>query len=258
MFIRILLLNLQKQKKASLFIAFTVQPISKSFERMVRRLLRQGLPDTICSITLVAFQNRYAGQSIQFFAEQLLEKIKQNHHQRVIFLGHSRGGLVCAYLAEFLAATNQITVEAIKTFGTPFYGSYLAIAPLSWFSTSVEQMQTNNEFNTRLVERILISAVKYYFFVANDDYIVTADSSSIPDYVLNNPDSLIILKTTHGHLSMLSSHEAVKEVRAILFKVTKVVDPRESCSPSFQERQDCWRDDDEVEESIRTLFPENS
>ena len=206
----------------------------QAFARMARRLLRKGLPEDICSINLVAFHSRYAGNGIDFFANQLLEKIKANNHQRVILLGHSRGGLVNGYLAEFLAKENNIQVEAVVSFGTPFYGSYLALAPLSWFSASVQQMQVNNEFNGKLVERILISSIPYYFFVANNDYIVEANSSSISAYVAKKPGSLIILETKHGHLSMLSSHEGVAKVHVILSEASEsLLEQDLPCSPSL-------------------------
>lgn len=188
----------------------------RAFSRIAERLLMRLLPENISSINLIAFDGRYQGNSIEFFAEQLVKKMIANGHSRVVLKGHSRGGLVCAYAAEYLAAQNAIKVEAVITIGTPFKGSSLALPPLSWFSSSVKQMEVASEFLNQLKARVLDSAVRYFFTVADDDYIVDGGSSSIAEYVQKNPDSLIKLDTSHGHLSVMSSHQLVSKIHAII------------------------------------------
>lgn len=188
---------------------------SQSFSRITERLLQRGLPEHISSVHLVAFNGRYQGNGVEHFAEQLLAKIKENGHKKVVLLGHSRGGLVNAFFAEYLAEKHNIAVDIIISLGTPFYGSYLALRPLSLFSTSVRQMELGSVFLQTLTKKIIESRKQYYFFVAGDDYVVSAGCSHIPDYVCKNPAALITLGR-HGHLSMVSSHELVEHTHTIL------------------------------------------
>lgn len=184
-----------------------------SFTRIAERLLQKGLPGNVSSITLVAFEGRGQGKSVEYFAEQLIEKIKANQHQRVILIGHSRGGLVSAYAAEYLAAPNNIQVKHVFGIGTPFKGSVLALAPLSSASASVDEMRVDSTFLISLTQKVMLSSTKYYFIVAKDDYIVWDGLAYIPAYVEKYPDSLIELKTRHGHLSIMSSHQLVTMIQ---------------------------------------------
>ncbi|HAT8180063.1 TPA: alpha/beta hydrolase [Legionella pneumophila] len=187
-----------------------------AFKRVAERLIRAGLSDEICSLNLIAFDQRYQGKSIKFFAEQLKNKIKTNHHQRIILMAHSRGGLVASYFAEFLAKEASIEVPLIITVGTPFNGSYLAVKPLSWFSDSVREMEIDSEFLLQLKEKIVEHAIStYHFFIAKEDAIVPGESGYIKEYVDKYPDSLHILDR-HGHLSIMSSHRLVSDVAHLL------------------------------------------
>jgi pimeloyl-ACP methyl ester carboxylesterase len=191
---------------------------SSAFQRMAERLIQAGLHNEISSLNLVSFQQRYQGKNIEFFAEQLRDKITENKHQRVILIAHSRGGLVAAYFAEFLARIAGIEVVLLNTIGTPFNGSYLAIKPLSWFSDSVREMEIDSEFLKLLKEKILDNASgNYYFFIAKEDAIVPGESGYINEYVDKYPDSLIILDR-HGHLSIMSSHRLVSHVINLIDK----------------------------------------
>ncbi|KTD78310.1 esterase/lipase family protein [Legionella waltersii] len=180
-----------------------------AFQRIARRMIRAGLPNEISSLNLIAFDQRYKGKNIEFFAEELGKKIVGNKHQRVILIAHSRGGLVAAHFAEYLAKTLGIEVICIVTIGTPFNGSYLAMKPLSLFSDSVKEMEIGSEFLETLKQKIVENpASKYYFVVATEDSVVPGKSGYIEDYVKNNPNSLIELDR-HGHLSIMSSHRLV-------------------------------------------------
>ncbi|CCD08418.1 TPA: alpha/beta hydrolase [Legionella pneumophila subsp. pneumophila] len=187
-----------------------------AFKRVAERLIDTGLPDEICSLNLLAFDQRYQGKSIKFFAEQLKNKIKANQHQRVILMAHSRGGLVASYFAEFLAKEASIEVPLVITVGTPFNGSYLAVKPLSWFSDSIREMEIDSEFLAQLKQEIVEHSVSaYHFFIAKEDAIVPGESGYIKDYVDQYPDSLHILDR-HGHLSIMSSHRLVSHIAGLL------------------------------------------
>jgi len=190
---------------------------SNSFTRVIERLLKTGWPENVRSINLVAFEGRGQGKSIKLFAEDLLQKIQANGHKRVTLFGHSRGGLVNACFAEYLAGENDIQVEALFNFGTPFQGSTLAVAPLTVFSDSVDEMRPGSPFLTDLQEKILASSSAYYFITGGDDCIVWGERSFIPKYVETHPGSLITLPR-HGHLSMMSSRKMISPIRSGLFR----------------------------------------
>jgi predicted alpha/beta hydrolase family esterase len=205
----------QESKTAVYFIHGTADRAG-AFKRIAKRLIKAGLPEEICSLILLAFDQRYQGNSIEFFAEQLRDKIKANNHQRVILIAHSRGGLVAAYFAEFLAKLAGIEVVLIFTIGTPFNGSYLAIKPLSLFSDSVQEMEIDSEFLTKLKKKIDENQAKnYHFFIATEDAIVPGESGYIKEYIAKYPESLSILDR-HGHLSVMSSHRLVSHITSLL------------------------------------------
>lgn len=242
----------------------------QAFARIAERLLAKGLPASIHSITLVSFDGRYQGKGIEFFAQQLMDKIRTDGAKRVILIGHSRGGLVNAYAAEYLAAQAGISVVSLFSLGTPFQGSTLAIAPTSWFSESVKQMEPDSPFLAKLREKILASSSLYYFIVGKDDYIVGSGRSHIPEYVASKPDSLIELETIHGHLSMMSSQKLIGQIHAILcrskdnvpgsgqlFHPLSPLDIIEDYKPSTADSSvpgDAPHPEDESETSISGLF----
>lgn len=185
---------------------------TEGFQRITERLLNEGLAKNISDLIILSFNRRYRGVSIECFAEQLRDKIIANQHKRVILIGHSRGGLVASYFAEFLAASMPIEVPYVITLGTPFNGSYLATRPISLFSDSVKEMNVSSVFLARLKDQILEnSTCKYHFVIASNDFIVPEAFAYIADYVDEHPESLTILKR-HGHLSMMSSHYLVSQL----------------------------------------------
>jgi hypothetical protein len=190
---------------------------SGAFTRVAERLIELGLlPDEIYSLNLLAFDQRYQGKSIKYFAEQLKDKIIANQHRRVILIAHSRGGLVASYFAEFLAELAEIEVLLIMPIGTPFNGSYLALKPLSWFSESVKEMEIDSEFLLLLKEKIIENATgNYHFFIATEDGIVLGEAGFIKEYVDKYPKSLTIFDR-HGHLSVMSSHRLVIRISELI------------------------------------------
>ena len=92
-----------------------------SLRPLAQRLLDTNLPSTIEKIVLLNFSHRFKGKSVEFFAQELRQHIAQNHVQRVILIGHSRGGLINAYFAEFLA--HDVQIDALINYAAPFQGS---------------------------------------------------------------------------------------------------------------------------------------
>ena len=184
-----------------------------SLSRLAERLIAKGDLTHINSITLVSFTKRYQGRSIDDFSQELLDKIKLNQHKKIIIIGHSRGGLIAVKTA--LEASKQgIKIEAVITLGTPFHGSYLAIPPLSWVSTSVKQMEIGHEFLKKLADEVEKSDIPHYFMIAGQDDIVSS-GAFIKAYVDEHPDSITVFPR-HGHLSLVSSHELVRKIHAII------------------------------------------
>ena len=183
------------------------------------------LPNTISSIHLLAFSNRYHGLGIDDFANELKEKAKANKHTNIILMGHSRGGLVCAYFREYLAALSGIKVNKVFAIGSPFYGSDLALPPLSWFSSSVNQMQTGSEFLKPLRKLMKLNPNVYHFFAAEKDSIVSLNSA----YVHKLSHALTVLDK-HGHLSIMSSKRLADSILKTLWDIMPELSQNTACA----------------------------
>ena len=186
----------------------------QSYSRVAERLLDKKLPGNIRSIILAAFDGRFAGNSIEYFAVQIIDKIKINKCKRVILMGHSRGALVAAY-ADFLASEQGITVDWVFSTSGPFKGAYLAKLA-SWISTSAYEMEPGSNFLKNITKWVMNSPARYVFFDALDDYIVTEGQAYVDEYIEKYPWSLINLNTIHGHLSIMSSQKMVNKMHLIL------------------------------------------
>lgn len=183
---------------------------SNSFKRIAERMISKNkLPPSVSGMHLVGFEDRMKGLSIKEFAKQLKNKIKQNGHKKVILMGHSRGGIVASYFAEYLAAENDIDVKGVIAICSPFKGSRLAIQPLANMAESVKEMQLGSEFLQALRERVVASNRPYYYFTARLDFIVEPDLC-YPD---EHADKAIMLETAHSHLSIMCSHKILDHLQ---------------------------------------------
>jgi len=196
---------------------------SFAFNTLSRQMLAdQGdasnlLPKSIEKIYLLAFDGRYHGYSIEYFATQLKYKIKRNRDEHVILAGHSRGGDIAAYFTQFMAEEIGVTVHGVIPICAPLHGTPLAIAPLTFFSTSVAQMRTDSDFLIKLRESITrseSSRKKYYFFGVENDAVVPTENS-----IMKQNDSAIFLLPHHGHLSILQSPELAVYVSDCLHQI---------------------------------------
>jgi len=175
------------------------------------------LPKSVKKIHLLAFDGRYQGSSIEYFATQAKHKIIRNRDTHIIFDAHSRGTLVAAYFTQFMAEEIGVTVHAVIAICGPLYGSPLAIAPLTAVSTSVAQMHADSEFLIKLRKSITSSeenSKKYYYFAVENDSIVPTEHSFI-----KQDGSTIVLLPHHGHLSVLQSPELVVYVGDCLHQI---------------------------------------
>lgn len=196
---------------------------SSAFMYMMSNLLadeggRNLLPKCVSKIYLVAFNDRFQGSSIEDFSEQLKYKIIKNRDQHVILAGHSRGGLVAAHFAQFLAKLFGIFAHAVLGFSSPWNGSPWALALLAAFSTSVAQMRSDSDFLIELRKSILSSEEdikKYFYFGAAEDSLVPVEESFIKEQAHS-----VILLEDEGHLSMMNSDKILTYVSDCLHSVT--------------------------------------
>lgn len=184
-----------------------------AFKKISEALCEKELPSAIDYVRRVAFEGRFTGRSIIDFAHELMEQIIAKGYRRVILMGHSRGGLVCACLAEYLAKQHGVEVLQVIGIGTPFGGSHLAMAPLSWFSASIEEMQTESTFLKVLEERIKVSSTKYSSYVAESDWIVLEGASHIEGRSESQAATVARMER-HGHISIMTSEKITQLIKA--------------------------------------------
>ncbi len=163
------------------------------------------LPSFVDSIKVIAFDNRFTGECIYGFAKQLKDQIVLNKDQDVVLIGHSRGGLVCTYFAEHLAARNDINVHLVTTVCSPFRGSYLALKPITSASNSVLQMSVGSNFLTELSEQVNQSEIPYLHIGATHDKVVSGDSYLPYNHPAQKNNTLLL--NGEMHLSAMSTHE---------------------------------------------------
>src|SRR5579872_1059174 len=121
---------------------------NNAFSNLIENIFfdEKGLPENISSACLSTFYGRFQGNTIEFFAEQLVQKIAANKHKNVVLMGHSRGGLIISHLAESLAAAAEIRVHCVVSICSPFMGCDLAMKPFTWISGSLKEMQPGSVF----------------------------------------------------------------------------------------------------------------
>jgi len=179
--------------------------------RMIADRLIDDLPANIANINLISFDHRFEGIGIDDLAAQLCDKIQARPDKsikKIILMGHSRGCLVSALFTEWLANKIGIEVQVVFAIGGPFGGSECAMQPLSWISTSIQQMVVGSDFLIDLVSKMKESKIPYYYVAAENDFLVSVDAACIPEH----KDALIVLDR-HGHLSIMSSHRLVEHFR---------------------------------------------
>lgn len=198
-----------------------------SFSLMAARLIEKGLPDYISCIRLVEFKNRFRpGNTVESLADQVLEQIAENGDTNVIFAGHSRGGLVAAECACRLQQRNElepakpVKTHAIFAICSPFMGAFSAYFPPFNFYSSVHEMQINSPYLKNLRAKIEQLDIPIHCFGATHDGIVSPDSAAMGHK--NSHGNFSYTELNHGHLSAMSSHILVDEVKkdldAINFK----------------------------------------
>ncbi|MDX1900811.1 MAG: alpha/beta hydrolase [Gammaproteobacteria bacterium] len=226
--------NYANHEKVTIYCVHGTADRSSAFTLIAERLLDK-LPNVVASIHLVSFKNRGKGKGIEVFAKQLQEKIRANKDQDIILMGHSRGGLVVSYFAEYFAAEIHANVHGVVAICSPFGGSDLAIAPLSWLSDSVKQMESESEFLNNLRKDITHSNINYYFVAAEKDSLVSMDQS----FVKKDSASLTIFDR-HGHLSIMSSWRLVEHIQRCVHRMLITPSKKELDEMKSTEIENQW------------------
>lgn len=190
------------EDKTSIYCVHGTADRSHSFSVIANQLMEK-LPDNIDRIYFLTFDDRFQGTSVEDYAKQLKNKIILNHSKNVILMGHSRGGLICSWFAEYLSGKNDINVDLVVSVCGPFRGSYLAMWPLTKVSTSVDEMRVDGKLLLELSEKIAESSIRYLFLGAERDQLVTGDSYM--PYQCERHGISVMKLPGHGHLSMMST-----------------------------------------------------
>lgn len=201
-----------------------------SFSVLAKKMLSRngGLSTQIASIHLLAFERRGVGISIKFFAYQLLEKIKQNNHKKVILMGHSRGGVVSAYFAENLAKEAGIQVLLVMPICSPFDGSALSFL-LSGVSDSMHELEQMSAFLVALNKKIAKSEIPYFYIAADDDMVVAPKACCVPEH-----KDFMRTISNEAHLSIMSS-DKLADLGQI--KINGLIAPTKDESISYSSKQ---------------------
>jgi hypothetical protein len=174
-----------------------------AFHELIKNI-SADMPSNIKSVYCFSYRGRK--RNIAYFSKKLISKIKKFEYHNVIFIGHSRGGLICTYLAENLAPKQNIRICGVVTIGTPFKGSKLA-PPLAKFAESINEMQIGSPFLLMLNESITLNKYNHkYLLVAGDKDFIVDKSSSQPSI----PLAKYSLLADQGHLSILLSGELAR------------------------------------------------
>jgi pimeloyl-ACP methyl ester carboxylesterase len=211
--------NNPNNRGTAIYCVHGTADVTNAFSRITKGLL-PDLPKEVSAIHQLSFKGRWRGKDIPYFAQQLIDKVIANGDKEVILTGHSRGGLIAAYAAEKLARAKGIKVKGVMPICSPFRGSQLAVAPLAWMSKSVQQMQPGSDFLKDLEQLVDEShpdllkeasaseqasdRAQYLFFVAENDMLVSHDSSFI-----HRKNAIVVPLDGHGHLSMMTSNRIV-------------------------------------------------
>lgn len=141
-----------------------------------------------------------------------MQTIQAKHpNEAITLIGHSMGGLVSGYYAEFLKK-DDVHVDKIITLSSPFYGTRLAGLGMG---LSVEQMAPNSTFLESLRLKIDSSNIPYYYIASQmDNTIVPWDSALMDPLAPDAADQYVI--PDQGHLRLLISRQVFEQVKGWL------------------------------------------
>lgn len=172
------------------------------------KYMQAKLPEYFSCIHLVKFYGNFKQNEISVFAEKLMKQIGINGDKEVVLIGHSRGGLVASYAAEYLSRKYEIAVRIVIAIVVPYRGSWWAKLPVLNRLTSIQQMQSGHDFLMELSKHInhshnaMKKYTRYLFIGAKRDKIV--HGSAFLPYGIHEKDKENVYQFPYdGHLSIL-------------------------------------------------------
>lgn len=147
-------------------------------------------------------------QSIEEYAERIKRKTEIITHQtgnkQILLIGHSMGGLVCAYYAAHLAPKGS--VKAVITMGSPLLGTHLGV--IGW-GECAKQMRFHSPFTRHLSEIIKNNEeIPFYHLASSTDLMIRPPHSAW----LNCPQSNCYIYEDLGHISFLYSPQVINKL----------------------------------------------
>lgn len=190
-----------------------------------------NIPSNVSSIQIVAFPEKERNTTIPEFAMQLRDKIVAKQHKNIILVGHSRGGLINAYLALFLA--EGLNILGLVSICTPFKGTYLASPPFSTIWASVRQMKKGCLFLEQLNDEIRQSKIKFFYYGAGDDSVVNHKNC----YGVEEHKEFVTIIPNHGHISVARSKDLAMKISVQLDVLSQIFLLNEQKVKEAEERE---------------------
>ena len=167
-----------------------------------------------------------SAQDIRKSALQIAEVIEQvreeNGGKPVVLIGHSMGGIICAYCTQHIAPSGSI--KSVVTLATPLRGTKTATIS---FGKAGHQMQCDSRFLNSLCAQLNYQPKATYFSLGS-----TADEVVRPyqHSFFKDPDDEVYfhLYTDVGHQSFLFDEDVIKEVISMIHTLD---DPSSSNHP---------------------------
>ena len=201
-------------------------------KRLAKGILKYA-PNCVETVVLISFNHRLEGIGVETFGHQLVEKTKALGKTRVAFAGHSRGGLIAIWAAQFMGRDPENNIEIVATFPicAPLKGSYLAKRPLTWFSQSVRDIKADSPMLVYLNGEVSQRPVcPYHFVVGSLDWIVPKDGK-VDAYVTSHSNSCLRIQG-HGHLSIMGTEECQRYIAGVLTDLYSYQNTMEAALPA--------------------------
>jgi pimeloyl-ACP methyl ester carboxylesterase len=149
---------------------------------------------------------------IEAHADKLAKKIQAIHEKHpnegITLIGHSMGGLVCSYYAEYLRK-EDINIKKIITIGSPLYGTRMASLGAG---LSVEQMAPNAPFLEALRLKMDKSNISYYHIASQMDNTIVPWESALKDPLKPDAPNQHVIPD-QGHLRLLISPQVLEKTK---------------------------------------------
>lgn len=191
--------------------------VFKQLVSQLTQLLAIYHPQIRYTIRTPQFSDRFIGTSILDYSNQLSNEIIKNNDQMkpIIFIGHSRGGLV----ASELASRQNLNILSIINIATPFKGTSLSSFPLHFMkiiSTSIKQMLTCQNYLEELRSKICNLGIDFQYYVGSKDNVIPIDAAHPYHQSHHHLDNFNLIDG-HDHSSILAAPEVAFSIKNQIF-----------------------------------------